>query len=149
MRRSGARRGFVLADEAVSLTWYSSFLGALGHMEKNFFGGIASYSFLRALAFVVMFPLLYLAPLLALGDGPAPGWPMLLLVLALYLAGSVAGRRVGINLGHSLLAPWVQIAGIVPMARGATQALRGGGVAWRGTRYSLQALRSGRRVGLL
>ncbi len=148
LRRAGARRGFLVADEGVSLIWYESLGAALRSFDKNFFGGVARYSFVRAFVFVAGMPVLYLAPWLLLGGGPLPGWPLLALVLALHLSGSlVAAVRLRSALLHALLAPVAQFFGIVPMIRGAMSALRQGGISWRGTRYSLSALREGRRVG--
>lgn len=148
LRRAGARRGFLAADEGVSLTWYESLGAALRSFDKNFFGGVARYSFARAILFVVVMPLIYLAPWLLLTGGPLPGWPLLALAFVLHLWGSaVAAVRLRSELLHALLAPVAQLFGVVPMVRGALSALRQGGISWRGTRYSLVALRAGRRVG--
>jgi glycosyltransferase involved in cell wall biosynthesis len=154
LRRAGARRGFLVADAGVSLCWYASLGAALRSFDKNFFGGVARYSFARAFLFVAGMPVLYLAPWLllapwlSLANLPLPGWPLLALVLALHFAGSaVAALRLHNAPIHALLAPVAQLFGIAPMIRGALGALRHGGISWRGTRYSIAALREGRRVG--
>jgi glycosyltransferase involved in cell wall biosynthesis len=148
LRRAGARRGFLVADEGVSMTWYESLGAALRSFDKNFFGGVARYSFARALLFVAGMPVLALAPWLLLLCGPLPGWPLLVLAAAAHAAGSaVAALRLRKGLLHALLSPLAQVLGVIPMTRGALIALRQGGISWRGTRYSLEALRAGRRVG--
>ncbi len=148
LRRAGARRGFLVAYEGVSLIWYESLGAALRNFDKNFFGGVARYSFTRAFLFVAGMSVLYLAPWLLLASGPLPGWPLLALAMALHLSGSlIAAVRLRTALLHALLAPVAQFFGVAPMVRGAVSALRQGGISWRGTRYSLSALREGRRVG--
>jgi len=151
MHRAGARGRALLGQGHVKVAWYDSVGGLIRGLEKNFYGAMAQYNPRKLVALFV-------------GIGAILGG-----IPALFLQGLSHWVWIGFGsllLGSQLAAAWVvhkklerplfsQI--FVPLGvlltswallRSAIVCHRQNGIVWRGTRYSLDDLRTGRRVDL-
>ncbi len=148
MRRAGARRGFLVADEGLEVQWYARFLDALRGVEKNGFGALAGYRLSRAIAFfLTLTVVLLLGPVLALVQTRWTLWPVVAAAgLALVAFQLLAALRFQRPLLHGLLTPLAIVAMGPALLRAGILATRRRGVVWRDTLYPLEELRAGRRV---
>jgi glycosyltransferase involved in cell wall biosynthesis len=146
LKWSGAKAGIVNARGFVGLAYYTSILEALRGMEKNCFAALGRFSVLR---FVVLVGALVVADFGGLGVLCAgSGWPRILSAATLVVALAnhlVVARWLRRPLLPSLLAPLGLVVLYVGAFRAMILALVRGGIDWRGTRYSLAALRRGMR----
>lgn len=149
LKRAGARPEVTLARGLVSLAFYDSVSEMAWGLEKSGFALLCRFSFALLPLAVGGYLLLDLGWAIGLASGVAAAQALGAYALALALAATVslqrwAGRSLRtIPLMHvaSLLFAWM-------VARSAWLVWRRGGVAWRGTLYSTDALRAGRRVEL-
>jgi glycosyl transferase family 2 len=144
LRRSGVPQGAVDSTGLVSVRWQRGFAASVAGLVKNAFAA-TEYRLGRAARISAGLALLGLAPLVCAAAGPAPARALGLTALAVSAAlhGAVA-RRVGGGTGLEGLAfaPCALLLSAVLLAS-AVAAVASGAVAWRGTRYSLAALRAG------
>ncbi len=146
VRVAGGRRGFVLGEEHVEVLWYPTLGEALRGMQKNLFGGVAGYSIPVSLLLAVLLFTLPAAPLLSLALGGVPGVLGGAVIAVHVVSAFVMARAHRAGVTGRLLMPlglWALAWGLVASAVATT---RRGGVLWRGTFYSLDELRAGRRV---
>lgn len=147
LKKHGVKSSFALGRERVSLHWYRSLPEMLRGTEKNAFAALARFSYLRLAAFVVLYPLVEISPLLALLPHGIPwltalGAVGLLCALTCILTISRWLRQSPIS---ALLFP--AGAAIIAFAalRSGVLAARRGGLLWRGTLYPTNDLRAGQR----
>jgi len=151
LREAGARTRFALADTLLTVPWYPDLAAMFRGLEKNLFGPGAHYQWWRMLLQVSGLWLLVAAPPVALLLGMTTSSPLLLTAAAVAIASHLlfAGfgmpapgrerlRLLALPLGFLLLGAMLLWSGL--------RCLRHGGIAWRGTRYSLAELRAGQRV---
>jgi glycosyltransferase involved in cell wall biosynthesis len=147
---AGGRSGWRTARDHLRLEWYPTLGAMVRGLEKNAYGVFSRFSVIRfALKLSVVLALL-LAPAVALLGGPAwcraAGASALLATLAAHAAGA---RLVGFGAAEALLAPlFGVVAMLATLVRSAVVTWRHGGVAWRGTRYTVEELRRGQVVRL-
>jgi len=147
LKGAGGRNGWGFAGEAVSLVWYPSLKAMFFGLEKNLFGAVAHYSYLRLGLQITAMWGLAAAPILALFQ--PEGWIQGLGVAALLLTATgaaVAKVRFGMDLLPSLAAPLGQFVVGVMMLHAGYRCWRQGGVNWRGTIYPVETLKQGQRV---
>lgn len=151
LKQAGARARLLNADGEMSVPWYESVGAMIRGLEKNSFGPGANYSYLRQLIVVIFVCLLALIPPLSLLAGIFLGDPILLAaggiaqataLLVVWLMPRRSLREAMLSLclpvGVLILA-WI-------LVRSAYKCFRNDGIDWRGTHYSLTALRAGQRV---
>lgn len=147
LKRSGARSSLALGRDRVSLHWYYSLSEMLRGTEKNAFAALARFSYLRLLAFTLIYPALEISPLLALlpvGVSWLPSVGGVALVCA-FFAIRVISRWLRQPLLPGLLFPAGAILVAFAALRSGVLALLRGGLMWRGTLYPTALLREGQR----
>jgi hypothetical protein len=146
LKWSGARQAILNARGLVSLFYYRSVSEAIRGMEKNSFA-VGRFSVPGFLAVVGLFALTELGPFAVLVSGES--WSRL-----------VAGAAVAVGLGAQLaigrwlrrpalptvLAPLGMVLMLVGALRSMFLTVARGGIVWRGTSYSIEALRRGMRL---
>jgi hypothetical protein len=152
LKAHGARARVLNAADSISLDFYASLGDFVRGGEKNSFAMLGGLSYVRLA--VVLSALLVLelgawVPLL----WPGAPWPMsMCAALTLVLAtgnGLLVNHWLGRSAREVLLWPFAVLVLAFGGVRSAWLALVRGGIEWRGTRYSLAALRAGRRVRFL
>lgn len=146
----GGKSRFMLANDALALTWYAKLGDMFRGLEKNMFGAGCHYSWRRAalLVFAAIFALV--APVAALLVTAVPGvWTLPLLLLVVLAARATPfARRLGQPAAPMLLLPLGLLILTVAVLRSAVICSRQGGIVWRGTHYGLAELRAGQVVRL-
>ena len=140
MSRHGARAGFGMATDDLSIEWYESAAQMVRGLEKNMFiAGLQGSVFVAVLVVTMLtFPIVVLLALL----GTSWWWLVLLPGLLCGIGAWALGSRVLAG----LIAPYAMPILSWTLIRSTWACLRRGDVAWRGTHYSLDALAEGRRV---
>lgn len=146
LKQSGARPAVLAARGAVGLYFYRS-LKELAHgVEKNGFAVVARFSYLRLVLAVIAFFLLELGPLAAFLVPHGLTW---LHVLGAASTGVALATSAGLCVsgGRRILPALCGALATVILAvffiRSAVLATRRGGIAWRGTLYSIDELKRG------
>ncbi|WP_169794166.1 glycosyltransferase family 2 protein [Alicyclobacillus shizuokensis] len=143
VKRVHGRQQFALADQFMQIEWYPSLRDMVKGLEKSPLAAF-HYSVGKLVASLI--------PLLLLYDGPfacallAPGWWRLAGVGALvimFLLYFMVNRFLRFPLHQFLVLPVTLCLFIYTFVRSAWQALRRGGLLWRGTLYPLAELRRG------
>jgi glycosyltransferase involved in cell wall biosynthesis len=147
MKRAGARSLVLDGGDGVRLHFYRSVLDMMHGVEKNGYAVLGGLNPFRALLVAAIVLYLELAPLAALAVPSLPirvaGAAMLALITLAQVLIARAGRR-GIA---SALVPGLGAALLISfMLRSAVLTHLHDGIKWRGTHYSLQELRAGRRL---
>ncbi len=140
IKAQGLRQRAVYAPGAVAVHWASGLFGLLDGMTKNLFA-VFRYQPLLLLAGAAGLNLFCTAPFLLLAS-PGSRLPGALASVSLVGLYVLASRRSRISPGWALLAPVSAALLGYSMLRSMVVTLRAGGVTWRGTFYSLRALRS-------
>lgn len=150
INRAGGRTRFALAEEDLSLTWYSNLRGMFKGLEKNLFGPGMGYRWWRLIPSVFFLYALVTIPPQALLTGIKTGSLPHLLASVTAFAMSILflffvpekGRGklivLFLPLGILILAFMMLWAGIKCTIKG--------GIDWRGTHYSMKELKKGQRV---
>lgn len=149
MRRAGARARLEIGTGEVVLTWYSSLREMAGGLEKNLFGWLARYSWLRLAATVLGWWAILAAPIVSLVT-PVP-WLWLLAVVcgvSLVAGAAVVARHTRRPMAPLLLLPLGRLVVSLMLLGSAVACWRRRGIVWRGTTYPLAALRRWQRVKL-
>lgn len=144
---SGARCGFAMADDLLSVAWYPTIQAFVQHTEKNFWGGMAGYHWPRCMAIALAAASTFLAPFLGLFSGTALGAMLCCAAWVAVGGAALATRRfTGRSILVSLLSPFAQLALAGIMLRAAIVSIGRTHISWRGTTYSVAELKRGRRV---
>ena len=148
IKRAGGKSGFAMALQHLGIAWYPSVAAMFQGMEKNLFGAAARYSYWRAAGIVAFSWLLFAAPTVALIRIDIPYlWLAGVLAYAIsMLLAVLVWSKTRTQLLPGLLAPIGHLLISFMLLRSAVRCWRQGGIAWRGTVYSLDELREGQRV---
>ncbi|MBL9136503.1 MAG: glycosyltransferase [Verrucomicrobiales bacterium] len=142
LRRAGKRtRAFLGADD-VEAHWGSSLWKVVGLMEKNYFAAL-EFRVLLALGLIAFLALLGGVVVLGAVGGTTAGWAAALSPFCLSVPGAILARRLGWSGWVALGVPFAIPVFVCALANSTYQTLRNGGVRWRDTFYSIQALRAG------
>ena len=151
INNAGGRSFFALAEHDLTVPWYGSVKEMFKGLEKNLFGSGAHYSTVRLIFMVPVLWLLAAAPGIALLAGLlTPSWTMTTLggitiaVLVITSISSFKSRRS--EALYLLLFPLGLIMISLMFLWSGYRCLKNNGINWRGTHYSLKALRNGQRV---
>jgi glycosyltransferase involved in cell wall biosynthesis len=147
LKESGAKQGFLNAVDIMWLDWYRS-VGEMQHaMEKNAFALFGRYRLSMLLPSSLVVLSLTWGTFLGMLAGP-PWLRALSLVsfAAMTAAQALLARWLGRRPWVAILAPIGQTLLVWFALRAAWLALWRGGVAWRGTLYSVRELREGSRM---
>jgi len=147
MRQAG-RAGFAVAPRLLFVPFYPTFAAAISGWEKNTFGILARFSWLRTFALMPILLAAAVAPVALAWIVPSP-WTLGLLgaVGACVVANALAGAaRLERRLLDGLLEPVVFPAMLYALMRSAALCALRGGIVWRGTLYATPELRAGQRA---
>lgn len=147
MRDVGARQGFYLAFEDLRLEWYASFKAMLKGLEKNGIAVLGHYNYLQGFLIPVLWALLFFGPIVGL-FAPITSIQALSLgtILLSIPANVMAARRMNrpvVPFCFSVFGIWCTMYALV---RSTYACAKRGGVAWRGTVYPVEKLRTFQRV---
>ena len=150
MKRSGAKCAVVTAGEEVKLQWYRTLGEAARGAEKGY-ATVSNFSLARTFAMAGILLLLELSPLLCLAPLLHPelrliGWAgvgMAAVFVGAVLLWSRWGRQ---PVWPGLIAPLTAPILAALTIRAGLLGRRRGGVCWRGTLYTTDTLRAGKRV---
>lgn len=148
MKRSGARSGFAIGLDDVTIAWYGSLGEMAKGLEKNLFGALCRYSVARLVGVLTIGALALPAPFVALFARPRPWLPILgVAALVTFAAAAlISALRTRRSPVPFLIGPIGTAVLGVFLLRSAWTILRNDGVTWRGTKYPLAELREGQRV---
>ena len=138
MKRAGAQHECMIARTGLEVEWYPDLPSMFRGLEKNSFGAVGHYSFLRAIVFVLGLIIACAGPLLCVGAYPmATG----IAYLALAWVGILGARHLNWDRSPFLFAPLGIFIIALILLNSTAQAWRRGHVTWRGTSYDLDALK--------
>jgi hypothetical protein len=148
LKQSGARPGIVNGRGLVGLHWYRSLAALARGMERSVFVGRGRFSGLCMLVFGLVIYTLDAAP--CVGLLPL-GVPHLAVAgaagsLLAVVAQAILWRWIGGRLVPALLPAAAAVLWVGVTVRATVQALRRGGLEWRGTFYPAEQLRQGARL---
>lgn len=151
IKQAGGKICFAMAEEELSLDWYSSIGAMFKGLEKNLFGAGAHYQWWRVLAQILAAWGLVMAPLTGLLVGLNYGQALVLIIavltIALHLGFALVLAQKNIrDFVYLLLFPAGLLLINAMMIRAAYRCLRNDGIDWRGTHYPLAQLRAGQRI---
>lgn len=143
LRRAGKRtRAFLGADD-VEAYWGESIGSMIKIMEKNYFAAL-EFNALLALGVSAFLTLLVCVVVLGLASWTRPGLSPALSLFALSVPAGILARRIGWSWRSALGAPFVIPVFVCALLNSTFKTLRQGGIRWRETFYSIDALRAGR-----
>jgi glycosyltransferase involved in cell wall biosynthesis len=151
LKLSGAKPGFEVSRDLISVVWYRDLGEMLRGLEKNVFGVFAYYSFLRLGPQAVAFLAWVIGPYVALSVSE-PRWiaPLGACTVLSALLFNVLLGRVGQRRWYAMvLGPLGQLIMLWAVFRSARACWRQKGISWRGTYYSLAELRQNQRIKLM
>ena len=144
IKDSGFSQEMLFGRGLMSVEWYPS-LGAVARgLEKNSLAGV-DYNVGAMLAGTLAQLAFFVWPFAALAFASGASWLLYAATCAVLLGGhAVLARRLGSPAWYVLGLPVMAIVFFVILWRATFITLRDGGINWRGTRYSLAALKSNR-----
>jgi len=143
VRRAGGRtRGFIGGDD-VTCDWGLTVRGVVKVMEKNYFATV-DFRVIPAVGVSIIGPVTWLAALAGPFTGTLWGIAAGLALLSLSLPAMVFARRLRWSMRGALLTPFAFPLLYYAMLNSVLVTLKQGGIRWRDTFYSLQAIRAGR-----
>lgn len=157
MKRAGRRCGVINAAGAIQMHWYQG-VGQAVRSSERAWSTPGDCSAAGMIGGAVVSTLLEMSPLLgpvvaglcfALGAAPAvqaAGWAMLAAPLGLAVTAAMMVRWAPPRMLPPIVAPLVAPVSFYATIRSALLGLRRGGIVWRGTLYTNDQLRQGRRV---
>lgn len=149
MKQAGGKSNFAFADKELNLSWYESIPAMYRGLEKNLFGAGPGYSVTKLSVQLLLLSSLFVAPALALSSNNI--WLLLLVGVAIFIYIYFSFVFVRHHQKESLalfLFPVGLLLIISMMIWSAYKCVSNQGINWRGTHYSIKALRKGRRVKL-
>lgn len=142
LKRSGASQHIVTGQGMLSIKWYSTLRELISGFQKNAFAGL-NYSVLLLIASILGTVLLGIWPFIAVfvTTGITRGLyaGSCVLLMAMYAGGAAIQKN------RPWLAPAYPVAAAIfayILLTASARTILNGGIRWRGTRYSLQELRS-------
>jgi len=148
LKRAGARTGILFGYKELWLSWYPSIREMARGLEKNMFGAICRFSYLRLALLTILSVLFLFGPPVAVLQSFAL-WPRLLGAVALAASAVSAWfyhRRTGGNWWPLFFAPAAGLILLGIVLRSGWKCWRRGGIEWRGTFYPVEKLKEGQRV---
>ena len=144
VKRHGFAQRVAFGPGLISVRWAQGALGVVENLSKNLF---ALFRFRAALllAFVAVFILFTLFPLIAWLAGPASCVATCITLIALWLAYRSQARYQPFRAREIVLFPVASALILYALVRSMAIALWRGGVLWRGTFYPLSDLRRRRK----
>ena len=143
------RSRVALAPSLMQLTWYDSLGDQIRGVEKNAFGAIAQYSYLRLLFAMALAVVVTTGPFVAVALPSLGLWPAgLAIILCNPIIQIISAERFRRSIGPFLALPFGQVISLFALVRSAWKCWRQGGITWRGTLYSVEELRSRQIVKL-
>lgn len=144
LKRSGASQEAVFLGGLVSVAWYPDVLRAVRGMRKNAFAGVG-FSVPLAVGIVVALVVTHVVPYAAVLFTDGATRALYLGVLAVISSVYAYNRRFAEHSpAYALLHPIGVLALCWAVLASTLHTLRGGGIEWRGTHYSLDELQRGR-----
>jgi glycosyltransferase involved in cell wall biosynthesis len=144
IKQSGFRSDFALGTELLRVAWYASFAELRRGLMKNFFSVFQYDPKLAILACLFQIIVFAWPPVGAIVTSGAPSYLNMTAVV-------LAWTTFAANCGMVKLRPWwgitLPLAGVLMaylIARAMVVTLRSGCIEWRGTRYSIDDLKSNR-----
>ena len=150
LQRAGARTGVLIGFRELWLSWYPSMGEMARGLEKNMFGAMCRYSYLRLALLAVLSSLVLFGPPAAMLQ-PFALWPRLLgagAVVASAVSAWYYRSRTAGNWWPLFLAPAGGLILLAIVIRSGWKCFRRGGIEWRGTFYPVDKLKEGQRVRL-
>ena len=141
VKRAGLISCAALAPGLVSLHWASGAMGIVRTLTKNSYAVIGFRWYIAAL-FTLLVLAFQVAPFVLMWT--APGWAKLgfaLCVGCIFCFYLLFRRVTGISPAYFLLHPAGALLSAYALLRSVVLTTLGGGVVWRGTKYSLEELR--------
>lgn len=142
LRRAGYRtRAFVGGDD-VECHWGTTVGNMIKIMEKNYFAALdfrLAPAMIASLGGMLIWFLAIIGPFTGTAAGIAAGIGMFSISIPAY----ALSRRLGWSAACSILTPFIYLCMFYAIFRSAWVTTRQGGISWRGTHYSLSALREG------
>lgn len=144
VKLSGARQGFLLGVNMISVEWYESVRGLIHGLMKNSFSAV-NYQFSLILAGTVAIVAGLLWPFFGVaGTEGLPRWMNAASCVLLLSSCAESLRWKNENPWYGLGLPFSLLLVIFISWKAALQTVWKGGIEWRGTFYSLKALREHR-----
>jgi hypothetical protein len=141
-RRAGKRtRAFLGADD-VEAHWGTRLWDVIHLMEKNNFAAF-EFSLPLALGVSAFVTLLMGVVVLGAASGTRSGWAAALSPFCLVVPAAIVARRIGWSWSVALGVPFVVPVFLCALLNSIFATLSRGGIRWRETFYSLEALRAG------
>lgn len=146
-KRAGARCAVVNGRGLIDLPWYSGVPEMFDKLQKNWVAILGRFSPLR-LGLISMLVLWCTLSGLAAAFAPRPSWaPAAALAPALMIVTSwISGRWVGLRPWPTLFVPLGWLLMVAMMVYANVQAVRRGGIVWRGLVYRREDLAPHQRV---
>jgi cellulose synthase/poly-beta-1,6-N-acetylglucosamine synthase-like glycosyltransferase len=142
LRRAGKFTRAFLAGDDVECHWGTSVVNMIKIMEKNYFATL-EFRLWLALALAAFVAFLICGVLLGIVFHTASGLAAAISPLLLIVPGAVLARRIGWSWRAAIGVPFVLPIFILALLNSTFVTLRQGGIRWRETFYSLEALRAG------
>jgi glycosyltransferase involved in cell wall biosynthesis len=147
LKENGCRQQFLHGMGLISLEWYRSAGDMMRGMEKNAFAGL-DYNVGKLIAVTLAMLMFRIWPWLALlATAGATRWLNAATILIGLIVYADVIRRNGWRYRSLLYAPLIAIVELWMWWRAYALIVLRGGIVWRGTHYSLDALRRARRKG--
>lgn len=142
IKKGGYRQEFLFGTGMIQVEWYASVGELIEGLTKNTFAGV-EYSLLAIVGASAAQLTLNVWPFLALllTRGETRALYAAAVLVMLVLCGDAA-RFLGVRRGYALGFPLATLLFVYIMWRSMLIALLTGGITWRGTRYSLAALKA-------
>lgn len=142
LRRAGTRTRAFLGGDDVEAQWGTNVFSMIRLMEKNYFAAL-EFSLPLAFGIFAFVTLIIGVVLLGLISGVHSGWAAALSPLLLIGPGAILARRLGWPWRVAIGVPFVAPVFLLALFNSTFKTLRHGGIRWRDTFYSLEALRAG------
>ena len=147
VKHAGGLTWFAMAEQDLTVHWYTDIRSMFRGLEKNSFGPASHYKISRFVILVVSLLCFSVAPYVAL----LSSWFWLkllgLFVILLQIVFAVLFVRTGRTSTISLmLVPFGLILYSMVMIRAGYKCITNKGIDWRGTHYSISELKAGQRI---
>ena len=147
IKRAGGKTWFAMAEQDLTVHWYSDIKAMFHGLEKNSYGPASHYNIPRFLVLVLFLVWFSVAPYLALLSFWIGLKLLGLLVISLQLIYAVFFVRNDRSATLSLmLFPIGLIIYSMVVIRAGYKCIANNGINWRGTHYSIQDLKQGQRI---
>jgi cellulose synthase/poly-beta-1,6-N-acetylglucosamine synthase-like glycosyltransferase len=142
LHRAGRRTRAFLGGADVDCQWGTTVPRMMKIMEKNYFAAV-DYRLARVLGGAIVLMLLFGTSIIGLWTGTVAGVAAGVAPWSLAVPAAIFARRLGWSLGSAAITPLLYPVLFFAVVNSAVVTLRQGGVRWRDTFYSLDALRRG------